>query len=229
MGWSPWCYLPSFVKIDPQFWRRRFLKGFYHMWRGGHLGHVTQMPRTKFCSPYSRKLYIKLGQAVSEKEMFEHCGRRRRTTTTDAGPWVYYKLTYALRLRWAKNLSYQILPCRKIGQGHSRVIIWTNYDVLESPKLHTNFHRNLPAGSGKKDFRRVFTIYEHCGHLGHVTSIMSSYFHFLEPERFHKKSSSDRHSSFWENPVWIFVCTRPWAKVKKGPWPSILTYLHIFN
>ena len=30
-------------------------------------------------------------------------GRRRRTTT-DAGPWVYYKLTlWAWRLRWAKN------------------------------------------------------------------------------------------------------------------------------
>ena len=32
--------------------------------------------------------------------------------------------------------------------------------------------------------------------LGHVTSIMSSDFHFLVPESFHKKFSSDRHSSF---------------------------------
>ena len=29
--------------------------------RGGHLGHVTQMPRTKFRSPYPRRLYIKFG------------------------------------------------------------------------------------------------------------------------------------------------------------------------
>ena len=29
--------------------------------RGGHLGHVTLMPRTKFCSPYPRRLHIKLG------------------------------------------------------------------------------------------------------------------------------------------------------------------------
>ena len=34
------------------------------------------------------------------------------------------------------------------------------------------------------------------GHLGHVTSIMSSDFHFLVPESFHKKFGSDRHSSF---------------------------------
>ena len=34
--------------------------------------------------------------------------------------------------------------------------------------------------------KRVFTIYRHGGHLGHVTSIMSSDFYFLETESFHK-------------------------------------------
>ena len=29
--------------------------------RGGHLGHVTQMPHTKYCSPYPRRLHIKFG------------------------------------------------------------------------------------------------------------------------------------------------------------------------
>ena len=81
--------------------------------------------------------------------------------------------------------------------------------------LHTKFRGNQPAGSGEEDFSRVFTIYGHGGHLGHVTSIMSSDFHFLEPERFHTKFGSDWHSSFLENPVQIFICTPPWAKVKK--------------
>ena len=80
--------------------------------------------------------------------------------------------------------------------------------------LHTNFRGNRPAGSGE-DFLRVFTIYGHGGHLGHVTSIMSSDFHFLVPESFHTKFGSDRHSSFLENPVQIFICTPTWAKVKK--------------
>ena len=36
-----------------------------------------------------------IGQAVSEENAFENCGRqRRRRRTTDAGAWVYYKLTY---------------------------------------------------------------------------------------------------------------------------------------
>ena len=29
--------------------------------RGDHLGHVTQMPQTKYRSPYSRRLHIKFG------------------------------------------------------------------------------------------------------------------------------------------------------------------------
>ena len=68
---------------------------------------------------------------------------------------------------------------------------------------HTKFCGNLPAGSGEEDFLRVFTIYGHGGHLGHVTSITSSDFHFLVPESFHTKFGSDRHSSFLENPVQI--------------------------
>ena len=53
--------------------------------------------------------------------------------------------------------------------------------------LHTKFPGIRPAGFGEEDFERVFTIYGHGGHLGHVTSIMSSDFHFLVPESFHKK------------------------------------------
>ena len=48
----------------------------------------------------------------------------------------------------------------------------------------------------KKIFEGDFTIYGHGGHLGHVTSIMSSDFHFLVPESFHTKFSSEWPSSF---------------------------------
>ena len=62
--------------------------------------------------------------------------------------------------------------------------------------LHTKFCGNRPAGSGEEDFQRVFTIYRHGGHLGHVTSIMSSDFHFLVLESLHTKFGSDQHSIF---------------------------------
>ena len=61
--------------------------------------------------------------------------------------------------------------------------------------LHTKFRGNQPVGSGE-DFLRVFNIYGCGGHLGHVTSIMSSDFHFLVPESFHTKFSSYWRSSF---------------------------------
>ena len=62
--------------------------------------------------------------------------------------------------------------------------------------LHTKFRGNRPAGSTKEDLRRISTIYGRVGHLGHVTSIMLSDFHFLVPESFHTKFGSVRHSSF---------------------------------
>ena len=62
--------------------------------------------------------------------------------------------------------------------------------------LHTKFRENRPAGSGEEDFLRIFTIYGHGRHLDHVTSIMSSDFHFLVPESFHTKFSSEWPSSF---------------------------------
>ena len=61
---------------------------------------------------------------------------------------------------------------------------------------HTKFHGNRPAESREEDFEGFFTIYGRVGHLGHVTSIMSSNFHFLVPESFHTKFGSERHCSF---------------------------------
>ena len=62
--------------------------------------------------------------------------------------------------------------------------------------LNTKFRGNRPAGSKEEDFERIFTMYGRVGHLGHMTSIMLSDFHFFVPESFHTKFGSDRHSSF---------------------------------
>ena len=62
--------------------------------------------------------------------------------------------------------------------------------------LHIKFPENRPAGSGEEDFLSVFTIYGHGGHLGHVTRIMLTNFHFLVSESFHTKFSSEWPSSF---------------------------------
>ena len=48
--------------------------------------------------------------------------------------------------------------------------------------LHTKFRGNRPAGVGKEDFSKVSTIYGHGRHHGHVTSIISTNFHFHVPK-----------------------------------------------
>ena len=48
----------------------------------------------------------------------------------------------------------------------------------------------------QRRFFKGFTIYGHGGHLGHVTSIMSSNFHVLVPESFLTKFGSKLHCSF---------------------------------
>ena len=53
-----------------------------------------------------------------------------------------------------KSIREQIWPCRKIGQGQPRVIIWTNLVVLVHPMLHTKFQGHQPFGSGEEDFLR---------------------------------------------------------------------------
>ena len=53
--------------------------------------------------------------------------------------------------------------------------------------LHTKFHGNRPAGSREDDILEVFNKYGRGGHLGHVTSIMSSNFDFPVPESFRTK------------------------------------------
>ena len=62
--------------------------------------------------------------------------------------------------------------------------------------LHTKFRGHLPAGYGEEEFRRGFYHMGRGGHHGHVTSNMSSDFHFLVPESFHTKFGSDRQISF---------------------------------
>ena len=64
--------------------------------------------------------------------------------------------------------------------------------------LHTKFCGKRPDDSGEEDFEG-FLPYIYMGrgcHLGHVTSIMSSDFHFLVPENFYKKFGPDQKRSF---------------------------------
>ena len=68
-----------------------------------------------------------------------------------------------------------------------------------SPMLHTKFRGNRLAGSGEEDFLKVFAIYSHGGHLGHVTWII--YINFRSPflRILHMKFGFDWPSGFRED------------------------------
>ena len=101
--------------------------------------------------------------------MFEHCGRRTdgRTdgrTMYDGRQLDAYTISSpcepngsgelinnnGLASLWLHSKFHGNQPNR--GQGHSRVIIYINYDGQESPMLQTKFRENRPAGSGEEDF-----------------------------------------------------------------------------
>ena len=59
-------------------------------------------------------------------------------------------------------------------------MIYINFVELQSLMLHTKFQNQWPSGSEEEDrFLKVFSIYSHGGHLGHVT--LTIYINFLSP------------------------------------------------
>ena len=66
--------------------------------------------------------------------------------------------------------------------------------------LHAKFQNHRPSGSGEDDFfLKVFAIYSHGGHLGHVTWII--YINFRSPflRMLHMKLGFDWPSGFRED------------------------------
>ena len=55
-----------------------------------------------------------------------------------------------------KSTRDQIWPCRKIGQGQPRVIIWANLVVLKHPMMHTKIQDHWPE---KKIFLGFYHIW----------------------------------------------------------------------
>ena len=76
---------------------KKIFEEFYHIWTWRPYWSCDSDAANKLPFPLHTQNLALIGQAVSEK-IFEHCERRWTTTTdgrrTDAGAWVYYKLTF---------------------------------------------------------------------------------------------------------------------------------------
>ena len=66
--------------------------------------------------------------------------------------------------------------------------------------LHTKFQGHRSVGSGE-DFVKVFTLYGHNGHVGHVTQLICINFHSHSPLSFHMNFDSKSPNCFLEKQV----------------------------
>ena len=89
---------------------------------------------------------VQIGIVVSKKIQFEFLYEH------DLGPRSRNDLDLQYSHIFINSIRCLLQLCRKIGQGHSRVIILTNYDGLVSPMLHNTFRGNRSVGSGEEDF-----------------------------------------------------------------------------
>ena len=64
--------------------------------------------------------------------------------------------------------------------------------------LHAKFQNHRLSGSGEEDFLKVFAIYSHGSHLGHVTLTFYINFHSLFLTMLHIKFGLNWHSGFKE-------------------------------
>ena len=74
VGWSPGCYIPSFVEIGRPVPEKKILRVFTIFWRGGHLGHVTSINYQIFIALYLKAFIqnlVQIGTVVTEKIGFK--------------------------------------------------------------------------------------------------------------------------------------------------------------
>ena len=90
--------------------------------------------------------------------------------------------------------------------------------------LHTKFQGHRSIASGELVFLRflpymgmVAHIYEHGGHVGHVTQLICINFHSRSPLSFHISFGSKSPNFFCEKQVLTLKSEGPLTKVKEWP------------
>ena len=73
---------------------------------------------------------------------------------------------------------------------------YANFVELHSLMLHAKFKNHRPSGSEEEDFLKVFAIYSHGSHLGHVTLTIYINFYSLFLRMLHIKFGFDWPSGF---------------------------------
>ena len=93
--------------------KKKIFKGFYHIWRGGHLGHVSSIMSSDFHFVVHESFHTKfghqIGTVVSEKIQFEFryihdLGPRSRNDLD-----LQYSHIFIYSIRWLLQLTFRSL------------------------------------------------------------------------------------------------------------------------
>ena len=140
------------------------------------------------------------GPAVWEEKLFENVDKHSIPITLDQGHWM--TLTYGIHtFSWStyfhikdyhcfgkmqfltfspcQILKDQILLWRKMGQGQSRITIWTNLVELGNFVLHTKFKGNQSRSSGEEDFLRFLPYMSMAQFISHRSQAIFCDFEWL--------------------------------------------------
>ena len=66
---------------------------------------------------------------------------------------IIYANFHSLHIKFGFDWPSSFREEDKIGQGHPRVMIYTNFVELHSQMLHTKFQNHRPSGSKEEDFK----------------------------------------------------------------------------
>ena len=69
MGWSPRCYIPSFVEIGPQVIKgEEDFRPVFTIWgRGGHLGHLNSFMSSDYYFLVPVSFHVKVGSDLQKR------------------------------------------------------------------------------------------------------------------------------------------------------------------
>ena len=145
MGWSPRCYIPSFVEISAcRFWRRRFLKGFYHIWAWRPSWSCDPDAANKLSFPLPNeaphKIWLWLAKRFQRRRCLKLWTTDGRRTTDGRTPDHGYTISspLSLRLRWAKKAAIGIANSEDPDQTAPLGAVWSGSALFALTDLSEN-------------------------------------------------------------------------------------------
>ena len=217
------------------------LKDFSYFWSTSHPDASYQVS-SQLAQGHRRSRLLKQLLTPNEGQRMTH-DRGRILVDHNSSPWAHpaqvskvFKQIWLIGFRgevlWnSQQFSYykcigkQTWPCRKKVKCQRTTILLATLADFSSPMICAKIQPQGILGSGEEDFKKIFTIYGHGGHLGQRTVIILAIFCFPTQRWLHMKFEQNWLRAFRGEVVWNsqqFSHSNVWGSYKcigKRTWP----------